>query len=215
MEKIGTGAALNNRKNGVIKNSGNNCTKYVKKIVSFKYLSNSWKTLEMSLSKYEINIILIGYANCLIIGIPTTFTITDTKLFVPLVILSTQDNEKLLQQFKSGFEETLNWNNYQSNVTVQEQNRYLDYLNDPRFQGVNSLFVSSFKNNNGWASCLRFYLPQVEIKDYNVLIDWGIFFDQPVKNHLRTHDNIRKIATGPGDDYTTGCLLDYPYFKNY
>ena len=47
------------------------------------------------------------------------------------------------------------------------------------------------------------------------MIDGRNFFDQPVKNDLRTHDNIRKIAIGQGDDYTTGCLLDYPYFKNY
>ena len=107
MEKIGTGTALNNRKNGIIKNCGNNNTKYVKKMVPFKYLNNSWKTLEMSLSKCEITLILIGYVNCFIIGVPTTFTITDTKLFVPLVTLSTQDNEKLLQQFKSGFEGTI------------------------------------------------------------------------------------------------------------
>ena len=59
------------------------------------------------------------------------------------------------------------------------------------------------------------FLPQVEIKDYNVMIDGWNFFDQSVKNNLRTYDNIWKIATGQGDDYTTGCLLDYPYFKNY
>ena len=53
----------------------------------------------------------------------------------------------------------------------------------------------------------------MEIKDYNVMIDGKNFFDQRVKNYLKTFDNIRKIATGQSDDYTTGCLLDYPYFK--
>ena len=61
----------------------------------------------------------------------------------------------------------------------------------------------------------RYYLPQVEITNYNVLIDGRNFFDQPVKNNLRTDDNIRKIGTGQGDDFTTGCLQDYHYFKNY
>ena len=62
----------------------------------------------------------------------------------------------------------------------------------------------------------RYYLPNVEIKDYNVMIDGKNFFDQPVKNDKVTYENIRKIATGQGDDYTTGCLLDYSYFKeNY
>ena len=60
----------------------------------------------------------------------------------------------------------------------------------------------------------RYYLPNVEKKDYNVMIDGKNFFDQPVKIKV-TCENIRKIATGQGDDYTTGCLLDYIYFKNY
>ena len=61
-----------------------------------------------------------------------------------------------------------------------------------------------------------YYLPKVEIKDYNVMIDGRNFFDQPINNMSKTYENIRKIATGKGDDYTTGCLLDYPYFKeNY
>ena len=55
----------------------------------------------------------------------------------------------------------------------------------------------------------------MEIKDYNVMIDGRNFFDQPIKNDLKTYDDIRKIATGQGDDYTTGCLLDYPYFKKW
>ena len=60
-----------------------------------------------------------------------------------------------------------------------------------------------------------YYLPNVEIKDYNAMIDGKNFFDQPVNNDKVTYENIRKIATGQGDDYTTGCLLDYPYFKNH
>ena len=65
------------------------------------------------------------------------------------------------------------------------------------------------------ASYKRYFLPTVEIKDYNATIDGKNVFDQPVKNDIRTYDNIQKIATGKGDDYTTGCLLDYVYFKNY
>ena len=53
------------------------------------------------------------------------------------------------------------------------------------------------------------------IKDYNVMIAGRNFFDQPIKNDLNTYDNIRKIVTGHSDDNTTGCLLDYPYFKKY
>ena len=73
----------------------------------------------------------------------------------------------------------------------------------------------SFKDDDGQESHKQYYLPTVEIKDYNVMIDGINFVDQPIKNDLNTYDNIRKIRTGQGDDYTTGCLLDYPYFKKY
>ena len=80
---------------------------------------------------------------------------------------------------------------------------------------MNRLFVLSFENTNGRKSYKRYYLSPVEIKNCNVMTDGGNFFDQPVKNNLRTYDNIQKIATSQRDDYTTGYLLDYPYFKNY
>ena len=72
-----------------------------------------------------------------------------------------------------------------------------------------------FKDNDGRESHKQYFLPTVEIKDYNVMIDVRNLFDQPIKNDLKTYDNIRKIVTGQGDDYTTGCLLDYSYFKKY
>ena len=110
----------------------------------------------------------------------TRFTITDTKLYAPIVTLSTQDNAKPLQKLKSGFKRTIDWNKYKSKVTIQEPNTYLDYLIDPSFPGVN-------RN----------------------------FFDQLVKNNLKTYDNMPITATGQGDDYTTSCLLDYNYFNKY
>ena len=72
-----------------------------------------------------------------------------------------------------------------------------------------------FENENDRKVHTRYYLPKVELKDYNVMIDGKQFFDQPVKNYLRTYENIQKFATGQGDDYKTVCLLDYNYFKNY
>ena len=76
------------------------------------------------------------------------FQITETKLYVPVVTLSTQGNAKLLQQLKSGFKRTINWNKYESSVKTFTQNRYLNYLINPSFQGVNRLFVLSFENEN-------------------------------------------------------------------
>ena len=83
------------------------------------------------------------------------------------------------------------------------------------FQGVNRPFVLSFENDAYRRSYKRYFLPTVEIEDYNAMIDGKNFFEQSVKNYLITHENIRNIATGQGDGYKTGCWLDYNYFKNY
>ena len=82
-----------------------------------------------------------------------------------------QDDAKLLQQLKSGFKRTINWNKYQSKAILQEQNRHLYYLIDSSFQEVGRLFVLSFENNTGQVSYTRYYLPHVEMKDYKVMID--------------------------------------------
>ena len=82
------------------------------------------------------------------------------------------------------------------------------------FQGVNRLFVLAFENDTQRTSSKSYYLPNVEIKNYNVMINGEIFFDQPIKNNKVTYENIRIIVTGQGDDYTTGYLLDYPYFRD-
>ena len=68
-----------------------------------------------------------------------------------------------MQQLKSGFKRTINWNKYQPKVIVQQQNQYLNFLVDPSFQEVNRLFVLSFENNGGRTSYMRYYLPLVEI----------------------------------------------------
>ena len=68
-----------------------------------------------------------------------------------------------------------------------------------------------FENENDRTSHSNYYVPKVEVKNHNVKIDGRNFFDQPINNNIKTYENIRKIVTGQGDDYTTGCLLDYPY----
>ena len=122
----------------------------------------------------------------------------------------------MFQQLKTGFKRTINWNNYESSVKTFARNRYLNYLINPSFQGVNRLFVLSFENENDRTSYSTYYLPKVEIKDYNVMTDGKNFFDQPINSMTETYENIRKISRVQVDDYTTGCLLDYSYFKeNY
>ena len=73
----------------------------------------------------------------------------------------------------------------------------------------------ALKNDAQRTNIKRCYISNVQIKDYNVVIDGKNFFDQPVQNDKVTYENIRKIATGQGDNYTTGCLLDYSYFKDH
>ena len=102
----------------------------------------------MWLINCEINLILTWYEDCVIFSATgaTNFETTDTKLYVPVVTLSAQDKEKLLEQLKSGFERTINWNKYQPKVSPERRNQYLDVLIDPSFQGVNRLFVLLFEN---------------------------------------------------------------------
>ena len=172
----------------------------------------------MPLINCEVNLILTWPKDCVITNSTNEgkFAITETKLYVPVAALSTKDNVKLIQQLKSGFKKTISCNKYESSIKTFAQNRYLYYLSNPSFQGANRLFVLPFKNENGKASHSTYYLSKIEIKDYNNMIDGRNLFDQPINSMNKTYENIRKIATGKGDDYTTGCLLDYLYFKeNY
>ena len=126
-----------------------------------------------------------------------TLAITDTKLYIPVVILSTQDNPKLLEQLRSAFKRIINWNKHQPKVSPEIQYQYLDFLFDPSFQVVNRLFVLSFECENDRTVHIKYYLPTVEIKYCNVMIDGKNFFDQPVKSSARTYDTIREISECP------------------
>ena len=199
--------------------TGDNGTKDVEIMVPLKYLSNFWRTSEMSLNNCEINLTLTWSSTCVIVSTrhvnqSAAFEITDTRLYVPVVTLSTQENAKLLQQLKSGFKRVINWNKYLSKPELLAQNPNLNHLVEPSFQGVNRCFVLAFESDINRTRTDRYYLPTVQIKDYNIMINGENFFDQPIKNNKVTYENIRKIATGQGDDYTTDCLLDYPYFMD-
>ena len=141
-------------------------TKDIEITILLKYLSSFWRTLEMPLINCEINLIFTWSKNCVISSAAreTKFKITNIKLYVPVVTLSTQNNAKLLQQLKSGFKRTINWNKYQSNPKTYAQNRHLNHLVNPTFQGVNRLFVLSFESKNDRTSHSNYYLPKVEIK---------------------------------------------------
>ena len=108
-------------------------TKNVEIMVPLKYLSNFWRTLEIPLINCQINLILTWSTNCFIVcanvaNQNATFEITDTKLCVSVVTLSTQDNSKLLQQLKSGFKRVINWNKYLSKPELLRRNTNLNQL---------------------------------------------------------------------------------------
>ena len=85
------------------------------------------------------------------------------------------------------FNKTVNQNKYESNLKTFARNRYLNHLINPSFQGVNRLFVLSFENEDNRTSHSTYYLPEVEIKDYNVMIDGETFFDQPINSMTKTY----------------------------
>ena len=164
-------------------------------MVPLEYLSNFWRTLEIPLMSCEITLDLNCSENCIIVATnvaaqSATFSITDTKLYVRAVTLSTQENAKLLEQLKSSFKRTINWNKYQRKVSTERQNQYLDFLIHPTFQGVNRIFVLPFENETQRTSYKRYYLPARKIKNYNVMIVGQNLFDQQVRNNLIKYDNI-------------------------
>ena len=142
-----------------------------------------------------------------------TFKITDTKLYVPVATLSAKNNNKLLQQLKTGFKRTITWNKYRLKISNQTINNNLSYLIDPTFTNVNRLFVLSFENEADRTSFSRYYVPKIEIKDFSVLTDGKQFFEIPAKNKEKAYEQI--IEMSKINDYTTDSLLDYEYFSKH
>ena len=199
--------------------------------IPLKYLGNFWRSLDIPLINCEITLVLSWCKECVLVGrafsgppaaaanrinFPTSAKseITDCKLYVRIVTLSAENDNKLLEQLKSGFRRTMKWNKYISQMSNQNKNNNLNYLIDPTFSNVNRLFVLSFENEDDRTSYYKYYVPSVEIKDYNVLIDGNAFFELPVKNIEETYEKITQITDRSGY-YTRGNLLDYKYFKEH
>ena len=136
----------------------------------------------MSLINSESNLILTWPENCVIsnaaVSQATTFSITDTKLYVPVVILSNEDNAIILQQLKSGFKRTVNWNKCQPKTTTQ--NPINQYLYHPSFEEVNSFFLPKNANDSEIRN-LRYCLPTAKVEDYNVMVDSKNFLINQLK----------------------------------
>ena len=198
----------------------------VKLVVPLKYISNFFISLEMPLVNCKVDLELTWTKDCAICNddaaanTVVSFKITDTELYVSIVALSTKDNSNLNKQLSEGFKRTVHWNEYKTipdSGATAAADPYTKTL-DSSFQGVNRLFVLGFgrgDNDPKRNRYRRYYLPRAEITKYNVLIDGRNFYDQPINSQIRQYDEIRKIATGKADNYATGYLLDYKYFKEF
>ena len=139
------------------------------------------------------------------------------KLYISVVTLKTEDNTKLSKLLSEEFKRPIYWNGYKvipEKIYAANEN----ILIDPSWQGINRLFVLAYLNDNTSKakSYRKYFLPRIKIENYNIEIDGWNFYDQPIDDSIKQYDEIRKKSIGQGDDYTTGCLLDFSCFeKNY
>ena len=219
------GNARINNPNYVANNSGK---KSIELAIPLKYLGNFWRALNIPLISCGVSLELKWNKNCVItsqqMGVnldggntaaPTgaTFAINDCKLYVPAVTLSKDDEIKLLTNLKSVFKREIIWNKCRSQMTTEAINNNLNILIDPTFTNVNRLFVLAYQNADDRQSFSQFYLRNVMVKDYNVIIDKLEFFDLSIKTEEEAYEQIIDISRN--NEYTTDNLLDYDYFKKY
>ena len=208
-----------------------NGTQEIELAIPLKYLCNFWRALNVPLISCEIFLELKWNKNCVITSLerrqvdagppvvrdnaPTgaTLSITDCKLYVPVVTLSKDDEIKLLTNLKSGFTREIIWNKYRSQMSTEAVNNNLNILVDPTFTNVNRLFVLAYRIADNRQSFSQFYLPNVMVKDFNVIIDKLAFFYLPIKTEKEAYEKIIDISRN--NEYTTGNLLDYDYFKKH
>ena len=150
------------------------------------------------------------------------FIINDTKLYVPVVTLSKEDNKDFIEQQNKGFQRSIYWNEYKTKEQTENADaNAVKCINlDPSFQGVNRLFLVAYSradDNQATRNGQRkYYLPRISLNEYNVIIDGRNFYDNPVESDIEKYRELKKVMIGKGEDYTTGSLLDYDYFKkNY
>ena len=212
-------------------NANKNGLQNIELAIPSKYLGNFWRALNMPLVSSEVSLELEWNKNCVITSLErrevdagppvlrdnapagATLDINDSKLYIPVVTLSKDDEIKLLTNLKSGFKREIKWNKYRSQMSTEAINNNLNILIDPTFTNVNRLFVLAYQIAIDWQSVSTFYLPRVMIQDYNVIIDKLAFFSLPIKTEEEAYEKI--IDVSENDEYTTVNLLDYDYFKKY
>ena len=148
------------------------------------------------------------------------FIINDTKLYVPVVTLSKEDNKDFIEQQSKGFQRSIYWNEYKTKeINENADANVFKYINfDPSFQGVNRLFVAAYNSANGQPTRdgqRKYYLPRIDLNKYNVIIDGRNFYDNPIESDIEKYRELKKVMIRKGEDYTEGSLLDFDYFKKH
>ena len=203
----------------------------VKIVVPLKYLSNFFRSLEILLINCKIKLNLTWKKECVLstdaaaaaANAPNNavFIINDTKLYVPVVTLSKEDNKDFIEQQNKGFQRSIYWNEYKTKeqTDADENTNVFKYVNlDPFFQDVNRFFIMAYHatdnqyNRNNRRKC---YLPRIDLKKYNVIIDGKFFYDNPIESDIEKYRELKKVMIGKGEDYTTGSLLGYDYFNKH
>ena len=194
----------------------------VKVVVPLKYLSNFFRSLEMPLINCKIKLNLTWKKECVLStgGGDAVFIIDDTKLYVPVVTLSNNNNKDFIEQQNKGFQRSIYWNEYKTKEINEDSDaNVFKYINlDPSFQGVNRLFVMAYNRANGQPTRngqRKYYLPRIDLEKYNVIIDGRHFYDNPIKSDIEKYRELKKVMIGKGEDYTTGSLLDFNYFDKH
>ena len=152
------------------------------------------------------------------------FIINDTKLYMPVVTLSKEDNKDFIEQQNKGFQRSIYWNEYKTKEqTVDSDNNNANIVRyvslDPSFQGVRlfRLFVMAYSrvaDQPNRDNQRKYYLPRIDLNKY-VIIDGRNFYDNPIESDTEKYRELKKVMIGKGEDYTTGSLLDYNYFKKH
>ena len=198
---------------------GNITKRSVKVVVPLKYLSNFFRSLEMPLSNCKIKLNLTWKKECVFSNQAgnAVFIINDTKMYVPVVTLSKEDNKDFIEQQNKGFQRSIYWNEYKTKkINENPDANMFKYINlDPSFQGVNKLFVMTYNRANGQPTRngqQKYYLPRIDLEKYNVIIDGRNLYDNLIESDIEKYRELKKVMIGKGEDYTTGSLLDFNYF---
>ena len=194
----------------------------VKVVVPLKYLSNFFRSLEMPLINCKIKLNLTWKKECVLstdVG-NAVFIINDTKMYVPVVALSKEDNKDFIEQQNKGFQRSIYWNEYKTKAINEDADaNVFKYIKlDPSFQGVNRLFVMAYNRVDGQTTRngqRKYYLPRIDLEKYNFIIDGRNFYDNPIESDIEKYRKLKKVMIGKGEDYATESFLDFNYFDKH